>query len=250
MSSPGDDSSIHTVLLDIEGTTTPVDFVYKTLFPYASQNVARFLLEHSRDPDIRLLVEDLHAQHQRDEDIGAHLPSWNADTEESQLHSAADYARWLIAGDRKCIPLKTLQGKIWQQGYTRGELKGEVYADVPPALARWRMQGRDACIYSSGSVLAQQLLFRSTALGDLTKFISRYFDTAIGAKTESDSYRKIAECLGRAPGEVLFISDSIKEVEAAGIASVRGLLCVRAPIATQTAIKVIHTFDEVFPDER
>jgi enolase-phosphatase E1 len=248
VSTPGDDSTIHVILLDIEGTTTPVDFVYKTLFPYASQNVKRFLLEHSRDPDIRLLVEDLHAQHQRDEDTGAHPPSWNAETEESKLHSGANYVRWLIAGDSKCTPLKTLQGKIWQQGYARGELHGEVYADVPPALARWQRQGREVCIYSSGSVLAQQLLFRSTTAGDLTKSISRHFDTGIGAKTETASYRKIAESLGRAPGEVLFISDSIKEVEAARMASMSGLICVRGPLAPQIAIKLIRTFDDVFPD--
>ena len=248
MSTPGDDSTIHVILLDIEGTTTPVDFVYKTLFPYASQNVERFLREPSRDPDIRLLVEDLYAQHQRDDDAGAHPPPWNADTQESQLHSGAEYVRWLIAADSKITPLKTLQGKIWQQGYARGELHGEVYADVPPALARWRSQGREVCIYSSGSVLAQQLLFRSTLAGDLTKFISRHFDTAIGAKTESDSYRKIAESLGRAPGEVLFISDSIKEIDAARMASMPGLLCMRGPLATQNTIKLIRTLDEVFPD--
>lgn len=248
MSTPGDDSTIYVILLDIEGTTTPVDFVYKTLFPYASQNVERFLREHSRDPDVRLLVEDLHAQRQRDEDTGAHPPRWNADTEESKLHSGAEYVRWLIAGDSKITPLKTLQGKIWQQGYARGELHGEVYADVPPALARWRSQGREVCIYSSGSALAQQLLFRSTTAGDLTKFISRHFDTGIGAKTETASYRKIAESLGRAAVELLFISDSIKEIDAARMASMPGLLCERTPRATQTPIKLISTFDDVFPD--
>jgi enolase-phosphatase E1 len=47
--------------------------------------------------------------------------------------------------------LKSLQGKIWEVGYDKGELQGEVYPDVPPALNRWRLQRREICIYSSGS---------------------------------------------------------------------------------------------------
>ena len=61
--------------------------------------------------------------------------------------------------DRKSPALKLLQGQIWEGGYRDGELKGEVFPDVPPALARWRDGGLDVAIYSSGSVLAQRLLF-------------------------------------------------------------------------------------------
>ena len=34
---------IRAVVLDIEGTTTPVDFVYQVLFPYARAHVPAFL---------------------------------------------------------------------------------------------------------------------------------------------------------------------------------------------------------------
>lgn len=35
-------------------------------------------------------------------------------------------------------------------------------------------------IYSSGSRLAQRLLFGNTSYGDLRKYLSGYFDTAVG----------------------------------------------------------------------
>jgi enolase-phosphatase E1 len=244
------DPQIRVVLLDIEGTTTPVDFVYKTLFPYASRKVEPFLREQYRDPEIQSLVAELRAQHERDTPAGLARQAWSEETDERRLVSTIEYVRWLMDRDSKCTPIKALQGKIWQQGYERGELHGEVYPDVPSAFARWRRQGREICIYSSGSVLAQQLLFRSTAAGDLTKHISEFFDTRIGAKTESGSYAKIAESLGRHPSEVLFVSDAIKEVDAARVAAMQGVLCVREakPVEHASGQNIVTNFDPIFPD--
>ncbi len=250
MSLRTDDSQIRVILLDIEGTTTPIDFVYKTLFPYARRKVESFLREHYRDPEIQSLAAELRAQHEQDERAGLVPAAWIEETDEARLISSVGYVHWLMARDSKCTPLKTLQGKIWQQGYERGELHGELYADVPPAFARWRRHGREICIYSSGSVLAQQLLFRSTAAGDLTEYISGFFDTRIGAKTESGSYTKIAESRGRHASEVLFVSDAIKEIEAARVSSMQAVLCVRDSNTAQHASgqRIITTFDQILPD--
>jgi len=245
-----EDSHIKVLLLDIEGTTTPVDFVNKTLFPYASRNVEAFLLEHFRDPETQAVLAELAAQHQRDERDGVRPPTWHQETDGARLRSTIVYVHWLMAKDSKCTPLKALQGKIWHQGYTSGELRGEVYADVPPAFDRWRRQGREVCIYSSGSVLAQQLLFRSSIAGDLTAYISAFYDTAIGPKAESESYGRIAESRRRAASEVLFISDAIKEIKAARLAGLHATLCVRDPTGTSddSGDGTIRTFDEIMPD--
>jgi enolase-phosphatase E1 len=247
---PADDSQIRVVLLDIEGTTTPVDFVYKTLFPYASGKVESFFRENYRHPETQSLVEELRAQHERDASVGLAPPAWIEETEEARLTSDVRYVHWLMARDSKCTTLKALQGRIWQQGYERGELHGEVYPDVPPAFVRWRRQGRKICIYSSGSVLAQRLLFRSTAAGDLTEYISGFFDTRIGAKTESGSYTKIAESLSHHASEVLFVSDAIKEIEAARVASMHAVLCVRdsKPAEHASGQRIVSTFDQILPD--
>jgi enolase-phosphatase E1 len=42
--------------------------------------------------------------------------------------------------DRKSTGLKSLQGKIWEQGYVDGTLKSQIFADVAPALEHWRAQ--------------------------------------------------------------------------------------------------------------
>ena len=240
-----DAHQVRVVLLDIEGTTTPIDFVYKTLFPYATSKAESFLREHSSEPEIVPVIRDLQAQHDADTRQGLDPPFWRDDSEEARIRSAAGYVRWLIARDSKCTPLKSLQGKIWQQGFDSGELHGEVYDDVPRAFARWRKQGRNICIYSSGSVQAQQLLFRTVESGDLTPQISAYFDTQTGIKTAADSYRQIAKSLGRSPGEVLFLSDSPKEIDASRAAGMHALLCQREPVSA--AAESISKFDGVFP---
>ena len=239
------------MLLDIEGTTTSIDFVYKTLFPYASEKVQSFLQEHWTEPGITSLVAQLRSQRANDEAQGLRPPEWPSDSvTDSQIARCAEYVRWLIARDSKCTPLKSLQGRIWKEGFEGGELHGEVYPEVPRAFERWGRQGREICIYSSGSVLAQQLLFRTVATGDLTLHIAAFFDTQTGIKTAPESYMKIAASRGREPREFLFLSDAAKEVEAARQAGMQGLLCDRTvPSGSAAAAPgAIRTFDEIFPD--
>lgn len=248
--SPTEPPQVSVILLDIEGTTTPVDFVYKTLFPYASRKLKSFLRERAHEWDIQQLMEELHAQHELDAKSALRPPSWTGESEEARLHSSAAYGQWLIARDSKCTPLKSLQGKIWQQGYRSGELRGEVFPDVPAAFERWRRQKKFIGIYSSGSVLAQQLLFRTTRSGDLTPHISLYFDTRVGAKTEAESYHRIADLFAQRREQFLFISDTVKEIEAARSAGMQTLLCVRdkniaSPASTSG---VIQNFNDIFPE--
>ena len=244
-----DESQIRVILLDIEGTTTPIEFVYQTLFPYAGRKLESFLREHAQDPEIQSLIQGLRAQHDLDKRNGLEPPGWLDNTEEAQLGSSVAYGQWLIARDSKCTPLKSLQGKIWQQGFTGGELHGEVFPDVPIAFERWRRQKKIIGIYSSGSVLAQQLLFRTTSSGDLTFYISAFFDTRVGAKTEGASYKKIAASFSYTPNQFLFISDAVKEIEAARSAGMQAILCERDGRASSSSTeRVIRNFDGVLPD--
>lgn len=245
-----DEAQIRALLLDIEGTTTPVDFVYKTLFPYATRKLESFLRAHAQDPEIQSLIQNLEKQSERDEAAGNHAPAWRGDSADAHLHSSIAYAHWLMARDSKCAPLKELQGKIWRDGYQTGELRGEVYPDVPRAFDRWRRQGKEICIYSSGSVLAQQLLFRTVTSGDLTSQIAAFFDTQVGAKSDSASYAKIAATVNHAPAEFLFVSDAAKEIEAAQSAGMHAFLCDRNGKIpeSQAANATIRSFDEIFTD--
>src|SRR5258708_37443109 len=135
---------------------------------------------------------------------------------------------FLIALDRKATPLKTLQGKIWEEGFRSGELHGDVYEDVPRAFERWSAEGRRIAIFSSGSVQAQRLLFGHSKTGDLTKYIDAYFDTATGPKRERTSYTAIATGLGIDAARILFVSDVEAELGAAREAGMQTAWMLRA----------------------
>ena len=222
---------VRAILLDIEGTTTPIAFVHDVLFGYAREHVREFLAENPDAEEIALLREE----HALDVKEGRNPPPL-----------VAKYVEWLIKLDRKSTGLKSLQGKIWRKGYEEGTLKSQVFADVAPAFARWRERGLTIAIFSSGSVLAQQLLFAHTDAGDLTPFIESYFDTKVGKKGEAESYRRIAETTGLEPERILFISDVGVELDAASEAGMKTVLSIRPGNSEQPqGYSSISTFDSI-----
>jgi enolase-phosphatase E1 len=221
------------IVLDVEGTTTPIAFVRDVLFPFARERLAGWLARGDRDAVIAALA----AEHAGDPD---HPPAFAPET----------YVRWLMDRDRKSTALKALQGAIWRAGYESGELRAPVYDDVPPALTAWRAAGIAVAIYSSGSIEAQQLLFRHSTHGDLTPSIDRYFDTTTGAKRDVASYRAIAAALGTPPAEIAFVSDVGEELVACRAAGLVGILAIRpgnAPVAPAIAagFPAIASFAEI-----
>lgn len=207
-------------LLDIEGTTTPISFVYDVLFPFARAQVGAFLRERWEDEEVQREVKGL----------GEGLTS----PQEAERATLA-----LMDEDRKLGPLKALQGRIWEAGYRSGQLKSQLFADVAPMLRVRRGAGKRTCIYSSGSVLAQRLLFAHTPEGDLSNLLDGYFDTAVGAKGEAESYRKIAEQLEISPAEGLFATDVVAEARAAHSAGWQAVILDRPGNPPQPA----HDFE-------
>jgi len=241
-------------LLDVEGATSPISLVYEQLFPYAKRHLEPYLRAQVREPwideelaaDLALLAEENTAE---DKSAGAPVlaspeegASW-----EGAVPEAAAYLAWLMEKDRKSTALKALQGRVWRAGFEAGELVGTVFDDVPIALARWSREGRVA-IYSSGSVEAQQLLFRHSSAGDLTPYLSAYFDTRVGAKTTAASYRAIAAAMDVKTEEIAFVSDVVRELDPAREAGCVTWLSVRdgnAPVADPHGHAVIASFTDV-----
>lgn len=169
-----------------------------------------------------------------------------------------EHVRDLMSRDVKISYLKSLQGYLWESGYKNGELKAPLFPDVAPKIASWRKDDGDGgvqvMIYSSGSVAAQKLLFRYTngEPADLTPQIADFFDTVnAGLKTEASSYQKIAaKHASIPPGEWLFLSDNVSEVEAAKEAGMQSIVVERPGNAelseeARRRHRVIKSFDEL-----
>lgn len=200
------------ILVDVEGTTTAISFVYDVLFPFAAARLEAACARQGEDAAVAGAVAHLRQEHQADEAAGLAPPPFG---------DGAPYARHLMAEDRKSTGLKALQGLIWQEGYRTGELKAHAFPDVPATLARWQARGLRLRVFSSGSVLAQKLLFGHTEAGDLTAFFEGYHDTTTGPKQEPASYQAIAQDWGLPPASILFLSDVPAELDAARTAGMR-----------------------------
>lgn len=200
---------IRAIVTDIEGTTTPIVFVHEVLFPYARERLAAFIAAHGNEAEVVSVLTEAR-------ELGGMPGASNDET-------VALLLAW-IDEDRKAGPLKLLQGMIWRQGYEAGALKGPVYPDAAAMLQRWRERGLRLFVYSSGSEEAQKLIFGYSDQGDLTPLFDGFFDTRIGAKTATASYRAIAQAAGMPAAGMLFLSDHAGEIaaaRAAGMPAVR-----------------------------
>ncbi|WP_421862712.1 acireductone synthase [Marinobacter adhaerens] len=222
---------IRVVLTDIEGTTSSISFVHDVLFPYASEHLPRFVREQHQDSPA--VSEQL--------DAVAEVSGVAREDVEGLIQVLETWIR----EDRKETSLKTLQGMVWEQGYQQGELKGHIYADAADYLQRWHDRALRLFVYSSGSVKAQKLIFGFTTEGDFTPFFSGYFDTRIGGKKETVSYRNILSELGVEACTVLFLSDVEAELEAAEEAGMQTAWLVREGDLPKTERFVARDFAEV-----
>jgi len=222
------------ILLDVEGTTSSISFVYDVLFEFAKEHVGGFLARCAGDELVGGLAAALASDAGLPPDAGP----------ERIAGAAVD----LMNRDVKSTPLKALQGLIWRSGFESGVLVSHVFDDVPPALERWATSGLDVRIYSSGSIEAQKLFFGNTAAGDLLPHLRGHYDTTTGPKREASSYAKIAADMGLEPRQILFVSDVGAELDAARAAGMATALAVRPGNREPGGLfahEPIETFNEI-----
>lgn len=230
------------ILLDIEGTTSSVSYVYDEMFPFVRNELSEFLAANwgteSLNESIQLIAAD------------AELENWpdTSLTEAEQVQQVAAEVLRQMDNDMKVTGLKNLQGKIWKSGFESGALQAHVYEDVLPALDGWKAANKDIRIYSSGSVQAQLLFFGHTIVGNLLDRFSAHYDTKVGGKKESPSYMHIAGEAGLDPARILFVSDIVAELDAAREAGLQTALSLRpgnAEVASDNSHPAISSFAEI-----
>ena len=217
-------------LCDIEGTTTSISFVHEVLFPIAYDEMPAFLENHYSDGLIKSEIKNI---------VSSGVGDSPADV--------CAYLQGLIKEDKKDTDLKSIQGKIWAEAYSAGKIKGHLYEDVLPAWRLMKEQGRVIAIYSSGSVEAQKLIFGFSEKGDLTEYISAYFDTRVGGKKESASYHTIVKELQVEAADILFLSDVGEELDAAAEAGLQTMQFKRSDNQKfiQSSHETVTSFDGI-----
>lgn len=231
------------LLLDIEGTVSPVAFVYDVMFPYIREHVAAFLEARWEEPDVQSAVTLVGQDLEVAEDT-----SWpEGDTLSARQKVVTQAVNDLMDRDAKVTGLKQLQGLIWKDGFHSGHLVAELFPDVLPKLEQFHAAGIPLYIYSSGSIGAQKLFFGHTSQGNLLDRLAGHFDTTSGNKKESRSYQRISEEIGLPAQQICFVSDVVAELDAAQQAGMRTVLRSdgATPVSDHAQIK---SFDEILLD--
>ncbi|CAJ0950286.1 unnamed protein product, partial [Mesorhabditis belari] len=241
------------LLLDIEGTITSISFVKDELFPYAYKNVANYLDDNFDNPDVHRCIAEMMTASVEEAMSDEKVKVIRSEIKEETISDVVENVRYWIDIDKKITSMKTLQGLIWEYAYKSGAVKGHLYPDVVSNLRKVHETNRPIYIYSSGSVYAQKLLFQNSIEGDITELLSGYFDTHIGLKGDSESYRKIAHQIRQAPADILFLTDIEAEARAAHNAGFAVHLVVRPGngLLSEEARKVftvIQSLDELLED--
>ncbi|RWS04270.1 enolase-phosphatase E1-like protein [Dinothrombium tinctorium] len=240
------------IILDIEGTTTSAKFVAEKLFPYIRSHLKQYLRSAWHTEELAVTITRLREQQQRDTAAGFRPPEiLESGSAEQMIQSVVNNVLWQMDNKKKNTALKQVQILVWVYGYEQEHLKGHVFEDVPHALYRWKNEfDIKLYIYSTGMVVAQQLLFSCSTHGNLLPLFDNYFDATIGAKTDPESFRTIISKLNLYGYQILFITDTYAEARAAVQAGCRALLIIRPgnkPLSEDEKLEfaVIHSFDEI-----
>ena len=195
------------VLIDVEGTALPHDFVATVLRPFSAAHLLEFVAANRDEPAVskavRLIVETVPGQ----------AP------EETLAH-------WL-ARDFPAAALHSLQALLWRAALDDGRLDDPIFADVGPALRRWAGAGIRLAAYSADSAALQKLLFAHGPGGDLSGLFRGFFDTRLGMKAEPESFSRLAIALAVPPFEVVYVSAIEADLDAAAAAGMRTCQVVR-----------------------
>ncbi|PXX69050.1 acireductone synthase [Nocardia tenerifensis] len=225
---------ITTVVIDIEGTTSPTSSVREDLYGYTRQRLPAWLAEN-RAGAAAPVIAAVRAESERPQ----------ADTDE-----VAEILRGWLDSDVKAESLKAAQGLICAEGFRAGALHGEFFPDVPPALRTWHADGLALYVYSSGSVRNQQDWFAFARGGELSSVIAGHFDlSTAGGKREPSSYEKIASGIGVPGDRILFLSDHPDELDAAVAAGWHAIGLARdgEPNPPRPPHRWVDTFADIDP---
>ncbi|XP_028104742.1 probable bifunctional methylthioribulose-1-phosphate dehydratase/enolase-phosphatase E1 2 [Camellia sinensis] len=240
------------ILLDIEGTTTPISFVTGVLFPYVNNNLVKHLAASYDCDETQHDISLLRSQIQSDlkQGIAGSVPvAPDYMGKELVIETLAANVEAMIHANRKVTALEQLQGHIWRIGFQSNELAGVVFDDVPEALERWHALGIKVYVYSSDSREAQQLLFANSNYGDLRMYLCGFFDTTIGSKRDTQSYVEILRTVGvDRPADMLFVTNIIQEAESARAAGLEVMISIRPghrPLPENHGFRTIESLLEI-----
>lgn len=237
------------ILLDIEGTTSSMQFYPSMVAPYIRNNTETYLKTHWNDEHIRAIIRDLRLQALQHPEMPKILDSKEGTMAQIQ-QSAINHIELLYKSNTTTIALLYYQMYVWLDGQLKGQIKTHMFSDVPPSLFRWKYDEKiPIYIYSSARADVQMLMFSCTEYGGMLNLIEGHFDSKIGQKTSPDTYHRIAQSIQTPPQNIIFLTDDLKEAKPAKNVGLKVILVKRerrtfSPIEA-SQFEIVSSFKDI-----
>ncbi|XP_013397492.2 enolase-phosphatase E1 [Lingula anatina] len=246
--------NVKVLLLDVEGTTSPISFMKNEVNQYVTENIQEYLTKNWESEELQNVITSLREQAQQDKEAGTEgVVEVKAadDPQEEVIASITENLKWQMSQEKATTAACQLQSQILREAFKMEKMKGKLFDDVVPALKEVATDSRQVYLFSTTSMDVQKLLFTYSAQGDNSKCLSGFFDSKVGAKTEMESYKNIINDIGVKPEETLYVTDMPAEAQAAGKAGIGVFLLNRPenPALSQDDLKdynVISSLTELY----
>lgn len=232
------------IVMDIEGTTTDRNFMHTTLSPFFKSQMTAFLTDAFEWREVKQVIKQLRLLQQSGQ--YARMPIVAVGSKTAVISSVTENIRWQIRHKTMSSELKQMQLLCWLWGFDKDMIRTHIYDDVSTAMDRWKAQGVKLAIYSSGMVIAQKLFFTKTTRGNLFPLIDYFFDSSIGDKTDSQSYKIIVNTMKCEAKRVTFVTDDPNEAKAALNAGLEAVVIERPGKAVDSqGLTKVTSFNQI-----
>ncbi len=224
---------IRYILIDTVGTISSNEFMLKVLMPYAKENLADYIYNH------------IHTTHLWQYLADAKNTIILEDGVEPTNGELIDTLIYWIDTERQHPAIQFLQSEIWKKGYAMGQYHGHIYEDVPNTLEQWSRAGMNIGVYASKPLEAIKMMFCHTRYGNLSPYLSHYFDQEMGEKYHVSTYQKVERLVGIPSKDILFLSASELALNTAKMAGLKTLQLQRVGVKPSYKHRCIRDISQI-----
>lgn len=232
------------VVFDILGTASKSGFLEKILFPFLKVNLENYVGSHWNKKDFMRLYAKIVDQSIEFNKQEPTTPVVQAHDSPQARASLTNFIGFVTDNMINSPAVTQLRFKVWFEGYQQAKIRTPIYSDVPARMRQWFAEGIKFYVFSNTWVEAQKALLRTTNHGDMTNLISGHYDNDFGLLTEADSWRRLCGDIRENPADVLFLTKSPQEAQAASDA---GLAVVLVLTHRHNVKAVPHEVRQRFP---
>ncbi|RWS29089.1 putative acireductone synthase UTR4-like protein [Leptotrombidium deliense] len=160
------------ILVRMFGVLAPHSFKEDQLNGFVRNNIKAYIDEQWGDGDLWESIVAMKHESDVERETNSKVPriANNCEKDEDIKQTVIEYVLYQLQQphDDSQSEYRTFYTHLWDYGYTKQQLKTELYQDVVAAINSWKAKGIDIYTISSYKELTVQAMLKNTNIGDVT----------------------------------------------------------------------------------